>query len=96
MSKVIDRWFDMIRINSINGHEVDLADYIAGQLKEMGLEPHCSYFPEDEEKVRPSIWTVLDSGKPGKRLMLIGHIDTVDIASDDRTCELVFVFCIIF
>ena len=80
MSKVIDRWFDMIRINSINGHEVDLADYIAGQLKEMGLEPHYSYFPEDEEKVRPSIWTVLDSGKPGKRLMLIGHIDTVDIA----------------
>ena len=38
MSKVIDRWFDMIRINSINGHEVDLPDYIAGQLKEMGLE----------------------------------------------------------
>ena len=80
MEKVIQRWFDMIKINSINGHEVDLADYIAKELEGMGLEPHYSYFEEDTEKVRPSLWTVLDSGKPGKRLMLIGHIDTVDVA----------------
>ena len=40
MEKVIQRWFDMIKINSINGHEVDLADYIAKELVAMGLEPH--------------------------------------------------------
>lgn len=80
MEKVIQRWFDMIKINSINGHEVDLADYIAKELEGMGLKPHYSYFEEDTEKARPSLWTVLDSGKPGKRLMLIGHIDTVDVA----------------
>lgn len=71
----------MISINSINGHEVDLADYIAEELRQMGLEPNYSYFPDDEEKVRPSIWTVLESGKPGKNLMLIGHIDTVAVAT---------------
>ncbi len=69
MEKIIQRWYDMIRINSVNGHEVNLADYIANQLRAMGLEPHYSYFPEDaEKKVRPSIWTILDSGKPGKTL----------------------------
>ena len=78
MEKIIKRWYDMIRINSVSGHEVNLADYIAKELRSMDLEPHYSYFPEDREaKVRPSIWTILDSGKPGKTVMLIGHIDTV-------------------
>lgn len=80
METIIKRWYDMIRINSVNGHEVNLADYIAKELRAMNLEPHYSYFPEDQEaKVRPSIWTSLDSGKPGKSLMLIGHIDTVAV-----------------
>lgn len=79
MEKVIQRWYDMIRVKSVNGREVDLADYIAKELRGMGLEPHYSYFAEDTEKVRPSLWTVLDSGKPGKTMMLIGHIDTVDV-----------------
>ena len=81
MDKIIQRWYDMIATPSVNGHEVDMADYIAGQLRQMGLEPHYSYFPEDvEAKERPSLWTVLDSGKPGKTLMLIGHIDTVGVS----------------
>jgi len=37
MEKIIQRWYDMIRINSVNGHEVNLADYIANQLRAMGL-----------------------------------------------------------
>lgn len=76
----------MIRIHSVNGHEVNLADYIAKELRAMDLEPRYSYFPEDrEEKVRPSVWTVLDSGKPGKTVMLIGHIDTVSVANGWNT-----------
>ena len=47
MEKIIKRWYDMIRINSVNGHEVNLADYIAKELRAMNLEPHYSYFPED-------------------------------------------------
>ena len=86
MEKIIQRWYDMIRINSVNGHEVDLADYVAKELRAMGLEPRYSYFPEDREaKVRPSVWTVLDSGKPGKTVMLIGHIDTVAVANGWNT-----------
>ena len=86
MEKIIKRWYDMIRINSINGHEVNLADYIAKELRAMNLEPHYSYFEEDREaKVRPSVWTILDSGKPGKTVMLIGHIDTVDVATGWNT-----------
>lgn len=86
MEKIIKRWYDMISINSVNGHEVDLADYIAEELRKIGLDPHYCYFPEDEEKKqRPSIWTVLDSGKPGKTIMLIGHIDTVAVANGWET-----------
>lgn len=85
MEKIIKRWYDMIRINSVNGREVDLADYIAEELRQMGLEPHYSYFPEDEKKERPSIWTTLDSTKPGRTLMLIGHIDTVAVANGWET-----------
>ena len=86
MEKIIKRWYEMIHINSINGHEVELADYIAEELGKMGLEPNYSYFPEDEDKKeRPSIWTVLDSGKPGKNLMLIGHIDTVAVVNGWET-----------
>ncbi|NCB64281.1 MAG: M20 family peptidase [Clostridia bacterium] len=76
----------MIRINSVNGHEVNLADYIAKELRAMNLDPKYSYFPEDREtKVRPSVYAALDSGKPGKTLMLIGHIDTVKVAEGWRT-----------
>lgn len=86
MEKIIKRWYDMIRINSVNGREVDLADYIAEELRQMGLDPHYSYFPEDEEKKeRPSIWAELDSKKPGRTLMLIGHIDTVAVANGWET-----------
>ena len=48
-------------------------------LRSMGLEPHYSYFPEDTDRQRPSVWAVLDSCKPGKTMLLIGHIDTVDV-----------------
>lgn len=86
MEKIIKRWYDMIRINSVIGHEVRLGDYVAGELRAMNLEPHYSYFPEDMEmKVRPSVWTDLDSGKPGKTVMLIGHIDTVSVADGWNT-----------
>lgn len=85
MEKIIERWYDMIRINSISGHEVDMADYVAGELRKMGIEPHYSYFDGDDEKVRPSIWATLDSGKPGKKFMLIGHIDTVGIGKGWNT-----------
>ncbi|MBP3439449.1 MAG: M20/M25/M40 family metallo-hydrolase [Sutterella sp.] len=79
METVIRRWHELIGIKSVTGREVDAADYVAGVLESFGLEAHRSYFPEDTDKERPSVWCVLDSGRPGKTMMLIGHIDTVDV-----------------
>ena len=83
MERIIKRWYEMIGTRSVNGCEAPMADYVAAQLGGMGLEPHYSYYPEDlENKQRPSVWTVLDSGRPGKTMMLIGHIDTVDVTEN--------------
>lgn len=80
MKNLIKRWHDMIRIDSINGHELKLAEYIAKELEQMGMDVKWSYFEEDKTKERPSIYTTIDSGKSGKTMMLIGHMDTVQIA----------------
>ena len=79
MEKVLQHWYDLISIDSVSGHEVRAAEYVKGVIESFGLEAHMSYFPEDEERQRPSVWTVLDSGRPGKTLLLIGHIDTVAV-----------------
>lgn len=83
MERIIRRWFDMISIDSVNGHELKMADYVAEALSSMGLEAHYSFFPEDAARVRPSVWALLDSGRPGKTLMLIGHIDTVAVKPEN-------------
>lgn len=83
MQTVLQRWYDLIRIDSINGHEVNAAKYIADVLESFGMQAHWSYFEEDTEKLRPSLWSTLDSGRAGPTLMLIGHIDTVGINKDN-------------
>lgn len=80
MDALIRRWHDLIRINSISGHERAAAEFVGAELRNMGLEPHFSYFPEDTDRERPSVWTVFDSGRPGKTMLLIGHIDTVGVS----------------
>ena len=78
MERILQRWYDMISIRSVNGHEAQMADYVANVLRELGMDPHYSYFEEDTVRERPSVWSVLDSGRPGKTVLLIGHIDTVE------------------
>lgn len=77
------RWLEMVSIKSVVGREIDMADYIAAELRKMGLEPRLSWFEEDVERVRPSVWTVLDSGRPGPGMLLIGHIDTVEVTPEN-------------
>ena len=50
MEKLFQRWYDLISIDSVSGHEVGAADYVAEVLRSMGLEPHYSYFPEDTDR----------------------------------------------
>ena len=33
MDTIIKRWYDMIKIDSIDGHEKYIADYISGELE---------------------------------------------------------------
>ena len=75
MEKLFQRWYDLISIDSVSGHEVGAADYVAEVLRSMGLEPHYSYFPEDTDRQRPSVWAVLDSGKPGKSIAIRADFD---------------------
>lgn len=74
MERILQRWYDMISIRSVNGHEAQMADYVANVLRELGMDPHYSYFEEDTARERPSVWSVLDSGRPGKTVLLIGHL----------------------
>lgn len=80
MSKLINEWYNLIRIKSVSGEEYRIADYIAEKLKKMGIEPNYSYYKNDKNRTSPSIWGILKGDHPGKRLMLIGHIDTVGVA----------------
>ena len=65
MERILQCWYDMISIRSVNGHEAQMADYVANVLRELGMDPHYSYFEEDTARERPSVWSVLDSGRPG-------------------------------
>ena len=85
MERILQRWYDMISIRSVNGHEAQMADYVANVLRELGMDPHYSYFEEDTARERPSVWSVLDSGRPGKTVLLIGHIDTVGVSDRWKT-----------
>ena len=70
MERILQRWYDMISIRSVNGHEAQMADYVANVLRELGMEAHYSYFEEGTARERPSVWSVLDSGRPGKTVLL--------------------------
>lgn len=47
MERILQRWYDMISIRSVNGHEAQMADYVANVLRGLGMDPHYSYFEED-------------------------------------------------
>ena len=61
MERILQRWYDMISIRSVNGHEAQMADYVANVLRELGMDPHYSYFEEDTACERPSVWSVLET-----------------------------------
>lgn len=85
MEKVHERWFSLINTKSVTGREIDAARYVSTVLESFGMKPEWSWFPEDTEHVRPSVSAVLESGRPGKTMLLIGHIDTVDVSENWAT-----------
>ncbi|HHX04369.1 MAG TPA: M20 family metallopeptidase [Tissierellia bacterium] len=75
MDKMKTLYHDLIKIDSVSGNEKEIALFIGKKLEEMGLQPHYSQYKDMENSL--SVSTSIDSGKPGKRMLLIGHIDTV-------------------
>ncbi|UCD45196.1 MAG: ArgE/DapE family deacylase, partial [Candidatus Bathyarchaeota archaeon] len=71
---------DLIRINSVNPSlvpgapgENEIAEYIAGFMKEIGLEPEL----EEVKPGRSNVVAVMSGSGGGPTLMLNGHTDTV-------------------
>ncbi|WP_431803825.1 M20 family metallopeptidase [Halobacillus andaensis] len=76
---VISLTQQLVRIPSVyrpgveDGNEEKAAHYVADYLKAMGIE----VFIEEVEPGRPNVIGIIDSGKPGKTLLLEGHTDVV-------------------
>ncbi len=75
--RLIDNYLKLIKINSISGNEKDLATFIAEKLSNIGLSVNWSY--SEYEGVGPSISTVLRGQSEGPTLLMIGHMDTVQV-----------------
>ena len=56
METIIQHWYDMIRINSVNGHEVDMADYVAEQLRDRLYQ--LSYSADELEQIEDRLDTI--------------------------------------
>ena len=87
MDNVEKLYQDLIRINSVSGNEYEIAHFIGEEIERMGLTPHYTHYRDMEQC--ESVVTELDSGKPGKNILLIGHIDTVDFGKGWETDPLV-------
>ncbi|MGV0168798.1 ArgE/DapE family deacylase [Furfurilactobacillus sp. WILCCON 0119] len=69
---------DLLQIDSRNGHEEAVADRIVTELAAHQISAtKIPYAPG-----RSNLFVELDSGRPGKTLMLTGHLDTV--AADEH------------
>lgn len=66
----------MIQIRSISPNEQALAEFIAIELHELGLEPEL----HEVATGRPNVYAILDFKSSGRFLTFAGHLDTVDVA----------------
>src|SRR5436190_17241395 len=64
-----------VRHASITGAEAAFAEYLAGLLRELGLEVTVSDFLPR----RPNVVAIKRGSGGGKRLLLIGHTDVVHV-----------------
>lgn len=72
---------EMIRIDSVVGHEGELAEYLKGELEALGLT--CE--TQEVAPGRPNVYGTLQGMSPGKRLNLYGHTDTVPVVEGWET-----------
>ena len=73
---------DLVAIDSVNpslvpgaAGEAAIADALAQHMRGMGLDVHV----EEAAPGRPNVVAVLEGRRPGRSLMLCGHVDTVSV-----------------
>lgn len=71
----------MIAIDSVLPHEERLAEYLADQIRGLGLEPEW----HEVAPGRPNVYAALELGRGGRFISFSGHSDTVGAASDWAT-----------
>lgn len=81
--RLITRYLEMIKINSVYGNERALADFIAEELLSIGLEPE--FYRYDNQENSPSVIARIPGKGRGQKVLLIGHMDTVEVAGGWKT-----------
>ncbi len=83
MDSTIRLLCDLVSVNSVNPSlvadgpgETEIAALVAAELRAAGLDVEVA----DVAPGRPNVVGVLDGRKPGRSLMLCGHMDTVGVA----------------
>ncbi|MEZ4515159.1 MAG: ArgE/DapE family deacylase [Chloroflexota bacterium] len=66
----------MIRLNSVVPYEEKMAQFVAEEIRKLGLEPEWHEIAPG----RPNVYASANLGPSGKFLTLTGHTDTVDVA----------------
>lgn len=75
--RLIENYFKLISINSVSGNENNIANYISNKLFEIGLDVNLSN--SGYENVGPSVSAILRGQNEGPTILLIGHMDTVQV-----------------
>ena len=70
-----------IRINSVVPVEEKLSEFIADELRGLGVEPKWHEIAPG----RPNVYAMADRGPADDILLLTGHLDTVDVAANWET-----------
>ena len=78
---LIDTLKTMVSIDSILPHEERLAEFIADELRAMGVEPEW----HEVAPGRPNVYCTVDLGPTDRFLVFSGHSDTVGVASGWET-----------
>ena len=69
---------DLIQINSVNGNELEVAEYLHKLFAKSNLESKVDEFGDRRANL------VLDVGQGEKVLGLTGHMDTVALGNEDK------------
>lgn len=75
MAYLLDVLRQMIRIRSVLPQEEPLAEFIAEEIRKLGLEPEW----HEVSPGRPNVYASADLGPHDRFLTLTGHTDTVDV-----------------